>query len=243
LEEDTTMGKKTPRCVKAVAYIRTSTSHQEISPQDQQERIAAYCAMAGLQLVETITEQVSARSHRLYKRPEGQRIRHLTANGVCHIVTLKLDRMFRSASDCLHMVEEWEQAGIALHLVDMGGISIDTTSRMGKMLLTMLAGFAEFEASVIRERTSAAFAYKKAHSQVYKHVPYGQRATEDGQLVPDLEEQAVITRMRAWRAEGTSYARIAAQLNEDGVPTKQGGAGWHAQTVANILDLTAGQPA
>ena len=53
------------------------------------------------------------------------------------------------AVDALTHVEEWDAAGIALHLVDLGGMSINTGSSMGKMLLTMLSGFAEFERNMI----------------------------------------------------------------------------------------------
>ena len=51
-------------------------------------------------------------------------------------------------------------------MVDMGGQSVNTGSSMGKMLITMLAGFAGFERNMIAERTIAALAYKKAHGEV-----------------------------------------------------------------------------
>ena len=86
--------------------------------------------------------------------------------------------------DALSHVEEWDAAGIALHLVDLGGMSINTGSSMGKMLITMLAGFAEFERNMISERTTAALSFKKSHGQVYNHEPFGFNA-KGGALVPD----------------------------------------------------------
>jgi DNA invertase Pin-like site-specific DNA recombinase len=112
----------------------------------------------------------------LNKRPEGAKIAKLIANGVCHVVALKMDRLFRNAGDALNHVEEWAKAGISLHLVDMGGQSVNTDTSMGKMMVTMLAGFAEFERNMIAERTTAALRHKKAHGEVYNHVPYGYRA-------------------------------------------------------------------
>ncbi|RJP41937.1 MAG: hypothetical protein C4547_01170 [Phycisphaerales bacterium] len=41
---------------------------------------------------------------------------------------LKLDRMFRNGSDCLATVEARDMLGVALHVVDLGGNAIDTTS-------------------------------------------------------------------------------------------------------------------
>jgi site-specific DNA recombinase len=120
-----------------------------------------------------------------------------------------------------------------VHLVDMGGQSINTGSSMGKMMLTMLAGFAEFERNMIAERTTAALNFKKAHGKVYNHVPYGYRAV-GGSLVPDATEQAVIARMTTLRGQGMPYNEIANTLAADAVSTKNGGT-WHRQTVMNIL--------
>jgi DNA invertase Pin-like site-specific DNA recombinase len=226
-----------PKCTKAVAYVRVSTGKQDLSLKAQEERVKAYCAAYGLDLVEVIREQAVTGKLKLDKRPEGSRIAQLTADGVCHIVSLKLDRLFRNAVDALNHVEEWEQAGISLHLVDMGGQSINTGSSMGKMMLTMLAGFAEFERNMIAERTTAALNYKKAHGEVYNHAPYGFVA-EDGHLVADATEQAVVARMQNLRSGGTSYNEIANSLNADRVPTKQGRT-WRSQTIKNILEAAA----
>jgi hypothetical protein len=51
-------------------------------------------------------------------------------------------------------------------------------------------------------------------------------------------EQALIGPMRAMRADGMSFARIANQLNADKVPTKRGGT-WASMTIKKILDRAA----
>jgi len=232
------MGKR-PKCTKAVAYVRVSTGKQDISLEDQEERIKSYCQTYGLELVEVIRERAITAKLKLNKRPEGKRIADLTAAGVCHIIAHKLDRLFRNAADALAHVEEWEKAGIALHLIDLGGQSINTGSSMGKMLVTILAGFAEFERNMIAERTSAALNYKKAHGMLYNHVPYGYRG-EAGRLVPDSAQQAVISRMAHLRKRGTSYNEIANALNADNVKTKTGSI-WRSQTVKNTLEIAAQQ--
>jgi DNA invertase Pin-like site-specific DNA recombinase len=190
--------------------------------------------LQGLELVEVIRERAISAKIKLNKRPEGARIAKLTEAGVCHIVALKLDRLFRNAVDALSHVEEWEQAGISLHLVDMGGQAVNTGSSMGRMLVTMLAGFAEFERNMISERTAAALRHKKAHGEVYTRTVYGFSA-EDGKLIPDAAEQAVIARMTTLRGNGVSYNEIANTLNAEHIPTKKAGATWGAQTVYNIM--------
>jgi len=65
-------------------------------------------------------------------------------------------------------------------------------------------------------------------------VPLGFRVTEDGQgIEPDdagLESVRLILRRRA---EGRSYARIAAELEREGHATARGG-GWYASTVRAV---------
>src|ERR1051325_2094770 len=110
---------KAPKCTKAVAYVRVSTGKQDLSLDAQEERVRAYCQAYGLDLVDVIRERAVTGKLKLNKRPEGRSIADLVAAGVCHIVALKPDRLFRNAVDALAHVEEWEQAGISLHLVDM----------------------------------------------------------------------------------------------------------------------------
>jgi site-specific DNA recombinase len=77
------------------------------------------------------------------------------------------------------------------------------------------------------------FWFKKAHRKVYNHVPYGY-AREGDALVGVAAEQAVVARVRLWRANGWTLRRIAQALNADGVPTKLGGR-WFAQTVKDVV--------
>ena len=70
------------------------------------------------------------------------------------VVVLKLDRAFRNAVDCLATVEKWDKSRIALHIVDLAGNSIDSTTAAGKFMLTVLAGTAEMERNLPRSLTS-----------------------------------------------------------------------------------------
>jgi site-specific DNA recombinase len=77
----------------------------------------------------------------------------------------------------------------------------------------------------------------KAGSKVYSRPLMGFDAV-GGKLVANDAEQALIARMKAMRADGMSFARIANQLNADGTPTKRGGT-WASMTVKKILDRAA----
>jgi hypothetical protein len=52
---------------------------------------------------------------------------------------------------------------------------------------------------------------------------------------PPTLPQAVVRRIQRQRARGDTLARIADDLNEECVPTAQGGARWYAATVRHVL--------
>jgi DNA invertase Pin-like site-specific DNA recombinase len=150
-----------------------------------------------------------------------------------HVVAVKLDRLFRNASDCLTTVDDWDHCGVALHLLDLGGQSVNTKTAMGRMMLVMAAGFAEMERNLIRERTSMALSHKKARREAYAPTPFG-FDRQGKALIPCQSEAEAVRHMVTLRSEGLSYDRIAARLNEAQVPTKRGGL-WHGCTVRYIL--------
>lgn len=64
----------------------------------------------------------------------------------------KLDRLSRSLKDLLRILERIEEAGAGFRSLTE---AIDTTTPAGRMLMQMLGAVAEFERSMIRERTRA----------------------------------------------------------------------------------------
>lgn len=68
------------------------------------------------------------------------------------IVVTKLDRFARSAADAITTIRELHNNDVRVHILNMG--VVDNTA-MGRLMLTMLAGFAEFERDMIVERTQA----------------------------------------------------------------------------------------
>jgi DNA invertase Pin-like site-specific DNA recombinase len=224
----------------AVGYIRVSTIQQTVSGvslEAQDERLRAYCQMTGLVLTDILREESVSASVPLFERAAGAELLAVLKRDACHVVTLKLDRLFRDAEDALRQTRAWDREGVSLHLVDFNGASINSSTAMGRMMLTMLAGFAEFERNLIAERTTAALEHKKTHLQVFNHEPFGYR--RDGKaLIPMADEQTVIARVKTLRRSGSTLADIAITLNTDGIPTKRAGGRWYPSTVRNLLEST-----
>lgn len=66
------------------------------------------------------------------------------------LVVWKLDRLSRSLKDLLLVLERIDQAGAHFQSLTE---SIDTTTSAGRMMMHMVGSFAEFERSLLRERT------------------------------------------------------------------------------------------
>ncbi len=66
------------------------------------------------------------------------------------LVSVKLDRWGRSVQHLLQVAADLEARGVGLRCLDQ---PIDTTTPVGKLVFTILAAVAEFERSLIIERT------------------------------------------------------------------------------------------
>jgi DNA invertase Pin-like site-specific DNA recombinase len=78
---------------------------------------------------------------------------------------------------------------------------------------TILDGAAQYERALIRQRTRAALAAKRARGERAGAVPFGYRLADDSaRLVPEPDEQRMIARVRELRAAGRSLRGIVADL-------------------------------
>ncbi|MFV1463169.1 MULTISPECIES: recombinase family protein [unclassified Phaeobacter] len=75
------------------------------------------------------------------------------------LVVWKLDRLGRSTIHLLTLLSDLRDRGVGFQAITQG---IDTTTAVGRMLYGQLAVFAEYERSLISERTKAGMAAAKA---------------------------------------------------------------------------------
>ena len=66
-----------------------------------------------------------------------------------------LDRFGRSVKHLVNALDEFRALGIDFCVFNQ---NIDTTTPAGKLFFTMISGFAEFEAAIIKERVNAGLA-------------------------------------------------------------------------------------
>lgn len=213
--------------MEAIGYIRVSTdlqANEGVSLDAQRAAITAYCTMRGFNLTQIVEDAGVSGGTPLADRKGGALILDaIKGKKAGAVIAYKLDRVFRDTSDCLTVTSAWDKAGVSLHLIDLGGQSIDTATAMGRFFLTVIAGAAELERNLIGERTAAAMQHKKATGQRVGSIPYGYRLADNGS---DLEahpaEQAVIAAALELHAAGLSLRAVSAELSQRGFLARNG---------------------
>ena len=156
-------------------------------------------------------EKISGRSKE--NRQEFNKLLETVKKGDTIVVT-KLDRFARSTKDALNTIELLNEKEVNLVVLNMGGDKVDTSTAIGKLMVTVLAGIAEFEADMIKERQLEGIAEAKKRG-VYKGRPSTytdkhkglQHAIElfndrdnNGMTVKEIEEITKISRATIYRA-------------------------------------------
>ena len=122
-----------------LGYARVSTQDQDLNGQ----LAALKAAGAGTIYREKIS---GARAD----RPQLEKLMAALKPGDIVTVT-KLDRLGRSTRELLDLIDRIGKAGASFR--SLGDPLWDTSSAQGRLLSTLLAGIAEFERELIRERT------------------------------------------------------------------------------------------
>ena len=127
-----------------IGYARTSTAEQEAGLEAQiRDLKAAGCS-------KIFREQVSS----VGEREQFDRALDYLRGGDTLVVT-KVDRLARSTVglwDIVKRLEACDDGGCGLRILNLGGEVIDTRSATGRLILTIFAGFAQFEREVMLER-------------------------------------------------------------------------------------------
>ena len=187
-----------------VGYARVSTSGQDLAKQQ------ATLAAAGCEQI--FAEKISGA---YVQRPELHAlISYLRTGDV--LVVARLDRLARNTRDLLDVAEQ-------INAKNAGQRSIaepwaDTTSPAGKMLLTILAGIAEFERTLIVARTTEGREIAKRKGVKFgpkvklsgEQIAFARAAVDGGQTVRQTAYALSVhpaTLYRAFKLQFTSVTR------------------------------------
>lgn len=207
-----------------IGYVRVSTSEQAESGAGlaaQRKAVEDEVARRGWLLQEVI-EDAGYSAASLDRPGLTDALQRLDARKADVLVVSKLDRLSRSVGDFATVVDRSRRRGWQLVLMDLG---LDTTTAAGELVANVVASTSQYERRLIGIRTKEALAAKKAAG-----VRLGRPSGLPKPVLVNILEQ---------RRAGRSLAAIAQALNDEVVPTSQGGARWHPATVRAVLNSQA----
>jgi DNA invertase Pin-like site-specific DNA recombinase len=82
------------------------------------------------------------------------------------LVVWKLDRLGRNLKHLIETIDNLTSRGIGFKVISGQGVNIDTTSSGGKMIFSIFGALAEYERSLIRERTVAGLKAARARGRI-----------------------------------------------------------------------------
>src|SRR5262245_59294705 len=182
------------RSTKVALYCRVSTDDQ--SCERQVHDLEAFAKRAGHDIVAIFKETASGADD---KRPERRKVLELARRReIGAVLVTELSRWGRSTSDLVGTLDELHARGVSV--LAQTGLSFDLATPEGKLMRTIMAGLAEFERDLIRQRVKSGLAAARA-----KGIKLGRQV---GQRPSDKKAGKV----RAHRAEGMSIRAIARHL-------------------------------
>ena len=175
-------------------YVRTSTVNGQTT-KNQERELQAVAERHGWTVVTIFKDQGISGAKGRDKRPGLDRLMQAVARREIDLVAAwSVDRLGRSLTDLLAVLQELHAKGVDLYLHQQG---LDTSTPSGRAMFQMLGVFAEFERAIIRERVMAGLARAKADG------------TRLGRPATVADDTAKVKTIRAARAAGKSIRTIA----------------------------------
>jgi DNA invertase Pin-like site-specific DNA recombinase len=135
----------------------------------------------------------------------------------------RIDRLARSTTDFLDIVDRANKNGWRLVLLDL---NLDTSTYQGRFVVTIMSALAEMERNIIAARQ------RDIHDDRRKRgVVWGVDMGPKNKTPEEIRE-----RVKRERALGFSYNKIAEGLNHDEIKGQNGGK-WYPTTVKNLLEM------
>jgi site-specific DNA recombinase len=228
----------------AIGYIRVSTEGQNgydsFGLETQRDAITKYCTANGLELVQIYEDPALSGSLPPLERPGLHALLETLKTGdIQHVIVTRLDRLARDTMLSLWLMKEIKKLGAELVSIAEPGRWEDPTQ---KLLLTMVAAFAEFEKSLITSRLSSG-RKTKARQGGYAggKAPIGYKEGR-GSKALTVDEDKATTVKRVFELKATMpdapLQKIAGVLNAEGHTTKEGRQ-FYSMQVKRILDRKA----
>ncbi len=205
---------------RSIAYLRCSTSKQEMSPDVQLGHCREYAAQQSLSQLDAWYTDSAVSGARPFARRTNACALLRDARSGDHIIVARVDRLGRNLADLVSVMQHMQNLGLHLHIVDCFGLkNLDLSSPGGKMVFHMMGAIAEFEREMLRQRVREANAYRRERGlPTQNRDMYGRRVVinEEGDrvYVANEEEQRQMEQIWRWRCEGVSLSDMHRRIEK-----------------------------
>lgn len=206
-----------------IAYYRVSTDRQGKSGlglEAQQQAVMDYLHSTGGHLLESYTEIESGKRT---QRPELAAALRTCKKQKATLIIAKLDRLARN----VHFISGLMESGVDFIATD--------NPHANRLMIHLLAAFAEHEREQISQRTRDALAAAKRRGVILGRNGTEKLSQENSQKA-DHFATALKATIEAIKAAGYKTVRaIAAELNRRAIPTARPGARWQIANTHALL--------
>lgn len=219
--------------MRALVYTRVSTLGQKEGYSLESQKIACQKKAMEIGASEIVYLEDTYTGIEL-DRPALKELRQLVLSGTINaVIVLDPDRLSRNLSDLLLITNELDRCNVELIFVNFSWES----TPLGRLFLELRGAIAEFEHSLIRERTLRGKRQKAINGFIPSFVePYGYRfdAKNDTLDIKDSEAKIVRYIFAEYNKGFDSGKTLAEKLNKKLI-SAPGGNRWYASTVLRIL--------
>lgn len=222
---------------RVAAYCRVSTQQEiQLHSLEAQHRFfeKQISRRKNWILVGIYADQASGKNNQ--KMPEFQRLMKDCRTGKIDIVLIKsISRMGRNTLQFLIACGELHALGVDLCF------DVEHLSTSDPKLYQMLTIFAGLYQNEIEEKSAAIrwtnqVKFASGSSGYINRQCYGYRLDENGQLVPDQVEAAIVRMIFRWHEQGCSLREISQRLHNAAIPTPRGKETWGIESLRKLLN-------
>ena len=222
---------------KVAGYARVSTDHEEqqTSYEAQVDYYTNYIkGREDWEFVSVYTDEGISATSTTKRDGFNKMVADALDGRIDLIITKSVSRFARNTVDSLTTIRKLKEHKVECYFEKE---NIWTFDSRGELLLTIMSSLAQEESRSISENVT--WGQRKRFADGKVTVPFkrflGYDRGEDGNLVINEEQAAVVRRIYGMFLQGRSPFAIAKVLTEEGIPTPGGKTNWSGSTVRSIL--------
>ena len=151
-----------------------------------------------------------------------------------YVITKSVSRFGRDNVEVLGAVRLLQESGVKIYFME-DELDVDKNYDESELTICTAINQSENEHRSENIRMGMKFHAESGSSGLYKKPCFGYKKNDEGKLVPDDEQAAIVKRIYELYLSGASIIAIINTLAEDKIPSPKGSGTWSKKTISTIL--------